>query len=257
VTGDGAARLAELLARAARPVVFTGAGVSTESGIPDFRSPGGVWDRYDAEALTYAGFIGSVQGRRRYWAAGRSVYPVIRAASPNAAHRAIAELAGLGRLDCCITQNVDALHQRAGLPPARVIELHGNATRVRCLDCGAGFSRDEVHARLEDGADVPACPECGGIVKPGTVLFGEPMPARETAEAERRSRAADLFVVIGSSLAVYPAAHMPRHAKRAGATLVVLNLSPTPLDGVADLRITGRAAEVMGAVMAELRGQPV
>jgi NAD-dependent deacetylase len=240
--------LAGLFAAAKRPVVFTGAGISTESGIPDFRGPGGVWDQYDPRELTWQGFIGSVAGRRRYWDVGRAVYPVIRAAEPNAAHRALAELHRLGRLACCITQNVDDLHQRAGLPSAAVIELHGNATRVRCLACDAGWHRDEVHAWLEGGVDVPSCPTCGGIIKPRTVLFGEAMPRAALAEAERHARASDLFVVVGSSLAVYPAAYLPAHALDAGATLVVVNLTPTRLDGRAGVVIRARAGDVLPGV---------
>ena len=246
-------RLAELFAAAQRPVVFTGAGVSTESGIPDFRSPGGMWDRYDPSELTWQSFIGSVAGRRRYWDVGRVVYPVIRAAEPNAAHRALAELYRLGRLSCCITQNVDDLHQRAGLPPEAVIELHGNATRVRCLACDAGWHRDEIHTWLEAGVDVPSCPTCGGIVKPRTVLFGETMPRAALAEAERCARASDLFVVVGSSLAVYPAAYLPAHALDAGATLVVVNLTPTRLDARAALVIRARAGEVLPGVVEHVR----
>ncbi len=246
-------RLAELFSRARRPVVFTGAGVSTESGIPDFRSPGGIWDRFDPSEFTYQNFVGSLEGRRRYWELGRATYPVIRSAKPNPAHVALVELHRMDRLDCCITQNIDNLHQTAGLPSEKVIELHGNATRARCLACGARFTRDEVHGWLEAGGDVPSCPGCGGIVKPGTVLFGEAMPAREVDEAERRSRAADLFVVVGSSLVVYPAASMPVHAKHAGATLVIVNLAPTPLDARADLVIRGKAGEIMAAVLDGVR----
>jgi NAD-dependent deacetylase len=245
--------LAALFASAQRPVVFTGAGVSTESGIPDFRSPGGVWARYDPGDLTWPRFIGSAAGRRRYWEVGRAVYPVIRSAAPNAAHQALAELYRMGQLDCCITQNVDDLHQRAGLPPEAVIELHGNATRVQCLDCSAGWHRDEVHAWLEAGVEVPECPTCGGIVKPRTVLFGEAMPRAELAEAERRARAADLFVVVGSSLLVYPAAYLPAHACDAGATLVIVNLAPTALDARAELVIRGRAGDVLAGVAERVR----
>jgi len=207
-------RLAELFLSTQRAVVFTGAGVSTESGIPDFRSPDGLWDRFDPSEFTYRNFIGSPEGRRRYWELGRVTYPVIRAARPNPAHVALAELHRLDRLDCCITQNIDDLHQRAGLP---------------------------------------ACPVCGGIVKPTTVLFGEAMPAAELREAERRARAADLFVVLGSSLVVYPAAYMPAHAKHAGATLVIVNLEPTPLDGLADLVIREKAGATMAAVLSHVR----
>jgi NAD-dependent deacetylase len=250
--------IAELSARfaaARRAVVFTGAGVSTESGIPDFRSPGGVWSRFDPSEFTYQNFVGSREGRRRYWALGRVTYPVIRAATPNAAHRALAELHRLGRLDCCITQNIDDLHQRGGLPPEAVIELHGNATRARCLECRRPYTRDELHARLEDGIEVPDCEACGGMVKPHTILFGEAMPSAAVQEAERRACAADLFVVLGSSLAVVPAAYMPMHAKRAGATLAIVNLEPTPLDREADLVIRAKAGVVMAEVVDAVRAQ--
>jgi len=250
-----ASRLAALFAEARRAVAFTGAGVSTESGIPDFRSPGGVWARFDPGEFTYQNFTGSREGRRRYWALGRAMYPVIRAAAPNAAHRALAELYRLGRLDCCITQNIDDLHQRAGLPPDAVIELHGNATRVRCLDCGVACTRDELHTRLERGVDVPDCPACGGVVKPHTILFGEAMPKAAVDEAERRACGSDLFVVLGSSLVVYPAAYVPRHAKRAGAALAIVNLEPTPLDREADLVIRAKAGPVMAAVLDEVRAR--
>src|SRR4030095_12621158 len=139
---SGVSRLAALFAEALRPVAFTGAGVSTESGIPDFRSPDGMWARFDPREFTYQNFAGSHGARRRYWALGRVTYPVIRAALPGVAHRALAELYRRGRLDCCITQNIDGLHQRGGLPPAAVVELHGNATRARCLDCGEACTRD-------------------------------------------------------------------------------------------------------------------
>jgi NAD-dependent deacetylase len=247
------ADLAARFAVARRPVAFTGAGVSTESGIPDFRSPGGVWARFDPSEFTYQNFVGSREGRRRYWALGRVTYPLIRSASPNATHLALAELHRLGRLDCCITQNIDDLHQRGGLPAAVVIELHGNATRARCLQCGRACTRDELHARLERGVEVPDCEACGGVVKPHTILFGEAMPQAVVQEAEQRARAADLFVVLGSSLAVYPAAYMPIHAKRAGAALAIVNLEPTPLDREADLVIRAKAGPVMAQVVETVR----
>jgi NAD-dependent protein deacetylase/lipoamidase len=245
----GARRLARLFAGARCPVAFTGAGVSTESGIPDFRSPDGVWARFDPREFTYQNFVGSHEGRRRYWALGRVTYPIIRAAAPGPVHLALAELYRQGRLACCITQNIDGLHQRAGLPDDLVIELHGNASRARCLQCDYACSRDALHARLEEGIDVPDCPACGGIVKPHTILFGEALPRTAVQEAERRAAAADLCVVLGSSLVVYPAAYVPRQARRAGARLVIVNLEPTPLDREADLVIRARAGLVMSAVL--------
>lgn len=246
---DPIAQVAEWMLGSRRTVVFTGAGMSTESGIPDFRSPGGVWDRFDPNEFTFQNFVGSEAGRRRYWELGRMVYPVIRRAEPNPGHQALVTLWRLGRLDCVITQNIDDLHQRAGLPADRVIELHGNATRARCLVCERPYDRAEVQAWLEAGVDVPTCePPCGGVIKPRTVMFGESMPREETEEAERRARASDLFVVVGSSLVVYPAAHMPVHAKRAGARLVIVNRTPTPQDSEADLLIAGSSAAVLADV---------
>ena len=253
MTDDGVARLVALLAGARRVVAFTGAGVSTESGIPDFRSRDGVWARFDPREFTYRNFMDSREGRRRYWALGRATYPLIRAAEPGAAHRALAELHRLGRLQCCITQNIDDLHQRAGLPASAVIELHGNATRARCLACGVACARDALHERLERGEEVPDCERCGGMVKPHTVLFGEAMPAGVLEAATQHAEAADLLVVLGSSLVVYPAAYVPRHARRAGATLVIVNLEPTPLDHEADLVIRARAGVVLAAAVDRLR----
>jgi len=252
---DLIARAAELVATAAPVVVFTGAGVSTESGIPDFRSPTGLWAKHDPDDFTYQRFMASEDGRRRYWAVGRDLYATVRAARPNPAHHAIAELDGLGLLDCVITQNIDNLHQQGGTAPDKVIELHGNATRVRCLACGAGCARDEVQDRLEAGETVPDCRACGGILKPHTVLFGEPMPAQETRLAEARSRAAGCFVVVGSSLVVYPAGYMPLYAREAGARLVIVNLTPTRLDHLADVVIPGKAGEVLARLVAAARAR--
>jgi NAD-dependent deacetylase len=244
-------RAADLVVTAAPVVVFTGAGASTESGIPDFRSPTGLWARHDPDDFSYQRFVGTEEGRRRYWAVGRELYATVRAAQPNAAHHAIAELDALGLLDCVITQNIDNLHQRAGVPAERVIELHGNATRARCLTCERPYDRGEIQDWLEAGVTVPGCaPPCGGVIKPRTVMFGEAMPREETEEAERRARASDLFIVVGSSLVVYPAAHMPVHAKRAGARLVIVNRTPTPQDDEADLLIADSAAAVLSSVAA-------
>lgn len=255
---DPVAQLAEWMLSSGRTVVFTGAGMSTESGIPDFRSPGGVWDRFDPSEFTFDNFIGSEAARRRYWELGRMVYPVIRRAEPNSGHQALVTLWQLGRLDCVITQNIDDLHQRAGLPADRVIELHGNATRARCLACERPYERAEIQAWLEAGVEVPACePPCGGVIKPRTVMFGESMPREETEEAERRSRAAELFVVVGSSLVVYPAASMPLHAKRAGARLVIVNRTPTPQDSEADLLIADSSAAVLADVVGRVASRLV
>lgn len=232
--------LARLIAAARRLVVFTGAGVSTESGIPDFRSPGGLWDRY--RPITYQEFLSDPAARAEAWRRGLETYRVVAAAQPNPAHLAIVELERLGKLDCLITQNVDGLHQRAG--SSRVVELHGNSHRVRCLDCAAEFERMAVHARVEAGEATPDCSFCGGVLKSATVSFGEPLPAEAFWTAERHTRTCDAFLVVGSSLVVHPAASLPALAVRSGARLAIVNVGETPLDPLAEVLVrepAGRA----------------
>jgi NAD-dependent deacetylase len=235
--------LAELLAGARSVVAFTGAGISTESGIPDFRSPGGVWDKN--QPIQYADFLAHPEARRETWRRGLQTYPVVAAARPNAAHLALVELERRGQLTAVVTQNIDGLHLAAGHAPERVFELHGNAHGVRCLGCDMEASRLDVHARVIAGEDEPPCIDCGGILKPTTVSFGELMPRRPLAAAERAVRSADLVLVVGSSLVVYPAAGIPRLGAQLGARLVILNQTPTPLDPLAALLVRGRAAELL------------
>ena len=244
---------ARLVSEAKRIVVFTGAGISTESGIPDFRSPGGVWDRFDPTEFTFQKFLGSEESRRKYWSLSKLFYEPLVAARPNRAHEAIVELEAWGRLDCVITQNIDGLHQRAGTAPERIIELHGTALTVSCLSCKERVSRDEVQARVEAGEEVPRCKACDGIMKPDTVSFGQAMPERETAEAFRRAGSSDLCWVIGSSLVVTPAAHIPVTASDAGAKLIILNGSDTPLDTIADVLLRGKAGEMAPRIVARAR----
>ena len=246
-------RAAAVLSRAKRVVIFTGAGISTESGIPDFRSPGGVWDRFDPTEFTYQRFLSSQEARRKYWSRAKIFYEPLARAKPNPAHDAVVALERWGRLDCVVTQNVDGLHQRAGLSPERVIELHGSALSVSCLSCGDRLPRSEVQARVEAGEEVPTCEGCGGIMKPDTVSFGQPMPERETSEAFRRAESCDLCWVIGSSLVVTPAAHVPVAAASAGARLIILNGSETPLDGAADVVLRGMAGDIAPRVVARAR----
>jgi NAD-dependent deacetylase len=247
------ARAAALLAAAQRVLVFTGAGISTESGIPDFRSPGGVWDRFDPTEFTYQKFISSEESRRKYWSLSKLFYEPLVLAKPNPAHEAIAALHRWGRLDCVVTQNIDGLHQRAGVPEERVIELHGTALTVSCLTCRKRLPRDVIQARVEAGEEIPLCEACGGIMKPDTVSFGQAMPERETREAFRRAEACDLCWVIGSSLVVTPAAHVPAAAANAGAGLIILNDSETPLDHAADALLRGKAGEIAPRVLARAR----
>lgn len=241
-------RLARLIEESERIVVFTGAGISTESGIPDFRSPGGVWSRYDPEDFTIQRFVSSPAARRAFWQMSAEG-GLLADAEPNPAHHAIADLYRLGKLDCIITQNIDNLHQKAGVPEDRVLELHGNMRRVVCLTCRSRFPLPEMVQKAEEVAGIPDCPGCRGILKPDAVLFGEALPVVTLREATRRAQKCDLCLVIGSSLVVYPAAYMPVYAREAGASLAIVNLTSTPLDYDASVCIQGKAGEIMPRVM--------
>ncbi len=243
------AAAARLLRGASRAVAFTGAGISTESGIPDFRSPGGIWDKFDPNEFSYQRFLASAETRKKMWSWGLELYPALRDAQPNPGHLALAELEQRGRLGCVITQNIDELHQRAG--SRKVIELHGNAMRVACLDCGEQCTREALHERLVAGDLDPHC-ECGGILKSNTVAFGQAMPEPETSDAYEQSGACDLMIAVGSSLVVYPAADMVPTAVNAGASLVLINLQPTPFDRIADVVIRAKAGEALPAIVAAL-----
>lgn len=250
---DTLKRAADMVRAAGRIVVFTGAGISTESGISDFRSPGGLWEKYDPNEMTFDRFLASEQTREKYWEMHRSLWPAVAAAEPNAAHLGIVELDRMGKLACVITQNIDGLHQKAGLPDTKVIEIHGTMKWVVCLKCAKRYPREEIEKRLDSGIKIPVCDDCSGIVKPATISFGQPMPERETREAEAASAACDLFMVIGSSLVVYPAAQMPVLAKRSGARLIIINMTPTPHDSYADLIINERAGKAVDGILAPLR----
>ncbi len=249
---------ADIILESERIVVFTGAGISTESGVADFRSPGGIWDRFDPNELNYQKFLSSELSREKYWEFSRLLWPAIANAKPNRGHYAIAELYQIGKLDCVITQNIDNLHQKSGVPEESIIELHGTMKWVICLECGKRYPREQIQSRLESGERVPRCDVCGGIMKPATISFGQAMPERETSEAEIRAASCNLFLVAGSSLVVYPAAQMPLIAKNSGAKLVIINLTPTPHDRYADIVIcekTGQALpQVVEQVKAKLRG---
>lgn len=237
-------KVSDLIINARKIVVFTGAGHSTESGIPDFRSPGGVWDRFDPDDFTYEQFIINPDSRRKQWQMLREGL-LTGEAKPNPAHYALAELVKLGKLDCVITQNVDNLHQKAGVPDDKVFELHGNMQWVICLSCGRRYPFKQIKARLDEDKEIPDCEECHGILKPDVVLFGELLPEKVLREATFRSCGCDLFIVIGSSLVVYPAASMPIYATNAGAKLVIINLSSTPMDQQATVLIRAKAGETM------------
>jgi NAD-dependent deacetylase len=225
--------LKSLLAQASRIVVFTGAGISTESGIPDFRSPGGIWTKY--KPIEFSDFLASEEMRRESWRRKFATDAVMSQAEPNAGHRAVARLVERGKASAVITQNVDGLHQKSGVPDARVIELHGNSTYAACLDCGERHSLDEIREIFADNECLPDCKACGGIVKTATISFGQSMPELAMARAQDETLAADLFLVLGSSLVVYPAAAFPLIARKNGASLVIVNREPTDQDDVADL----------------------
>ncbi len=241
-------RLASLIAGARRIVVFTGAGVSTESGIPDFRSPGGIWSRFDPEEFTIYRFLASPETRLKQWKILVESGLIVNA-RPNGAHLAVAELEKLGKLDCVITQNIDNLHQKAGNDPGRVYELHGTMSHARCLGCQRRYAVAELldRIRLDEGA--PLCPECDGILKPDVIFFGEQLPAEALRHAVDHSRRCDLLIVVGSSLVVYPAAYMPVYAKEAGAAVAIVNLTVTDFDLQADVVIHGKAGEVMPLIL--------
>jgi len=247
-------RIAGMIAGAHDVVVFTGAGVSTESGIPDFRSPGGFWTKFDPEDFTLEKFLTSPATRLKQWQLFLSG-DLFTDARPNAAHGAIADLERLGRLNCVITQNIDNLHQRAGNDPAKVFELHGNMRWVRCLHCAERYPLEAIAKQSTLSDREPLCGRCHGILKPDVVYFGEALPEAVLEEATRRAHGCDLLLVVGSSLVVYPAAYMPFYAKQAGASLVIVNLSPTPADKIADVVLPLSAGEAMGRILAKLRGK--
>ena len=245
VTDPGVARFRTLLHAARRVVFFTGAGISTESGIPDFRSPGGIWTRF--RPIDFGEFMASEDARREAWRRKFETDETLRAARPNAGHTAIARLVRQGKAACVITQNIDGLHQASGVPDERVVELHGNTTYARCLTCGERYELDPIRERFEHDGEAPVC-HCGGYVKAATISFGQAMPEAEMARADEEANACDLFVSVGSSLVVYPAAGFPALAKRRGAGLVILNREPTDLDGIADLVLNREIGPTMQQV---------
>ena len=244
-----AARLGELFARSHRGVAFTGAGISTESGIPDFRSPGGLWA--NNHPIPFDEFLASQEMRNEAWRRKFALEDKFRAAKPGRGHRALAHLVRSGKLSAIITQNIDNLHQESGVPREKVIELHGNGTYAICLDCAARYEIDWVRERFTRSAGIaPACAGCGGPVKSATISFGQAMPELEMQRAEEETRAADLFLSIGSSLVVWPAAGFPLMAKRNGAALIIINREPTDFDAMADLVVHDDIGDVLEPFLA-------
>lgn len=242
-----ASQLAGMIAEARRIVFFTGAGISTESGIPDFRSPGGVWSRM--KPIYFQEFVASRDRRREAWTRVFNKTAGWTGAAPNAGHYAVANLVNSGQASVVITQNVDNLHQDAGTPPDKVIEIHGNATYAKCLECARRYEIEDLRVRWEADEEID-CEHCGGLIKTATISFGQPMPETEMLHASAEAEACDLFIVLGSSLVVYPAAGLPLIAKRSGARLAIVNREPTEQDHLADLVLHAG----IGAVMAEVAG---
>jgi len=235
--------LERFVAEARCIVGFTGAGISTESGVPDFRSPDSPWMRH--KPIPFEAFVRSPEARREAWRRKFTMDDLYRGAQPSRGHAALAALVTAGRMPAIITQNIDGLHQATGIPPECVVELHGNGTYAACLSCARRHELDRIRRHFEATGDPPACEACGGIVKSATISFGQAMPEPAMRRARELALSCDLFLAIGSSLVVYPAAAIPALAKRSGARLVIINREPTELDRIADLVIHGEIGSVL------------
>jgi NAD-dependent deacetylase len=236
--------IADWLATAASPVAFTGAGISTESGIPDFRSPGGVWSKY--QPVYFDDFLQSPAARHEYWRQKCEAHNDFAAARPNVAHQVLAKWEHAGRLAGVITQNIDGLHQLAG--SRTVLELHGTARQIACLDCDARFAVEPLVRQFLETDAVPQCPSCRGRLKHATISFGQPLPEDVLSRAGELARESDIFLAIGSSLVVQPAAALPVLAKRSGARLIIVNREKTPLDELADAVIRAPIGETLAQI---------
>lgn len=228
-------------------VFFTGAGISTESGVPDFRSPGGIWTRY--QPVYFSDFITSEEARIRQWKMKRETHELYKNVKPNVGHYAIAELGRRGQLLGLITQNIDGLHEIAGVSPQKIVELHGTDRKIVCLKCGRTFAPEPIYETIVGDFEVPTCTACGGFLKAATISFGQAMPVEAMSRAHELSEEAEIFVVVGSSLVVQPAASFPVIAKENGACLAIINRDPTPLDGGADFIHHGEIGEFFSKLL--------
>jgi NAD-dependent deacetylase len=247
MTGDLSDTLRDFLEECQRCVVFTGAGVSTDSGIPDFRSPGGVWTKN--QPIYFQDFIDSEDSRREAWRRKIETDKVMVDAKPNLGHLAISKMAQSGKMASLITQNIDGLHQASGVPDAMIIELHGNATYSTCLDCAKRYENQPIKDAFQATGALPVCDACGGHIKTATISFGQAMPEAAMLRAQEATLACDLFIAIGSSLVVFPAAGFPIMAKNNGARLVILNRDPTEMDAQADLVINDEIGAILRQVV--------
>lgn len=239
------ATLQEMIQECRSVVGFTGAGISTESGVPDFRSPDSPWMRN--KPISFELFMQSAEARRDAWRRKFTMDDLYRDARPSKGHLGIASLIALGRMPAVVTQNIDGLHQASGLSEEQVIELHGNGTYAKCLSCGRRHELDWIRRHFEASGDPPECVACGGILKSATISFGQAMPEGAMRKAQKLMANCDLCLVLGSSLVVYPAAAFPAFAKENGAGLVIVNREPTPLDEAADLVIREEIGSVLSA----------
>lgn len=236
----------KLLLAAKKILVFTGAGISTGSGIPDFRGPGGLWTK--REPVLYSDFINSTRSKQAYWRYKAETFPAFRAAVPNAAHLAVAALEKAGRLQALVTQNIDNLHRAAGSGPEKLVELHGSGLYAECLDCYAWVSMEEALDQFNHDGAPPQC-SCGGWLKPAVVMFGEPLEQENLIKAFAAAENCDLAIAVGSSLSVEPAASVPLAAKTAGKPYIIVNSGPTAHDSLADLTLDGDACTVLPAIL--------
>lgn len=236
--------LARLIEESGTIAVLTGAGISTESGIPDFRSPGGIWSRY--RIIEYGEFMASETARLEDWRRRFDMEDQLGQVRPNRGHLAIARLLAEGRCPAVITQNIDGLHQESGVPDDKVVEIHGNARHALCTRCGLRHEIAECRAMLEKTGRPPACRACSGIVKSAVVMFGQMMPEAAFARAVRLAEGCDLFIAVGTSLVVHPAASLPIHALRNHARLAIVNREPTEFDELAELVLNGEIGELLG-----------
>jgi NAD-dependent deacetylase len=245
---DKIENVAEMVAASKKCILFSGAGMSTESGIADFRSPGGLWEQWNPDELTFDKFMSNRASREHYWGFSRAIWPTMTTARPNSGHFAITDLFKMGKLDSVITQNVDGLHQAAGMPDDKVIELHGTLRYVACLRCGKRFPRSEIETLMDTtGEKAPEC-DCGGYLKQTTISFGQSLPEDAIAEAQEKSSTCDVFIAAGSSLVVYPAAQMPIIASRQGAKLIIITISDTPHDQYADVIIHEKTGPTLSKI---------
>ena len=246
----GISQIAEKIIQGGNNVIFTGAGISMDSGIPDYRSQGGIWDKF--KPVYFDEFMSREDARIEYWQRWQELYQGLRQATPNKGHQAIAELYQMGLVQAVVTQNIDGLYQASGIPDTAVIELHGNTLRIRCMSCSKISATQEAYDRLSSGDLAPTC-DCGGYLKPDTISFGQSMPTDKVNQAIALSQNSDLFIVVGSTLLVQPAAYMPIYAKQNDAVLAIINLSETPCDDMCDFLFTEKAGIVLDRILEEVR----